>query len=343
MFLVVDPNIAYFYLRDYVFNISSPSGIFSQGEIIEQVATGAKGMVKYANTSVVGVRRLQFETDWVANTYTNSTWLVLGESSGATANLKSFATDLSSAPIGADAVIAANVVSSPGVVSSLQVMASGFAFNRSINDNGVYEDLVTFTSQDGLRSGTALATLYGQGTSAGYYKDRNGFLSSTKKLTDSNYFTPYSYDIRTPVSPNLYLTMLKKLLHAAGKNYFTSVYRTSLGGKIPTIQSAIVTTNFGFILHIPTAHITASVHGLREYTLNAARATATARQYQPFAYKVGATATVNAPVRWIQIAGQSATATASAHNGALNIGGNIKALVGSASTHATAQKVTTTG
>ena len=264
--LVVDPSIAYFYLRDYTFNISSPSAVFSQGEIITQVSTGARGIVKYANTSVVGVRRLQFETDWVSNTYTNSTWLVLGESSGATANLVSFASDLSSAPIGADAVITANVVSSPGVVLTLQVMASGFGFNRSINDNGIYEDLVTFTSSDGLRSGTALAALYGQGTSAGYYKDRNGFLSSTKKLTDSNYFTPYSYDVRTPISPNLYLTMLKKLLHAAGKNYFTSVYRQSVMDSTVGIQSAVVNVNFGFIFHIPVAHVTASVGGLREYT-----------------------------------------------------------------------------
>ena len=295
--LVVDPSIAYFYLRDYTFNISSPSAVFSQGEIIEQVATGAKGMVKYANTSVVGVRRLQFETDWVANTYTNSTWLVLGESSGATANLVSFASDLSSAPIGADAVITANVVSSPGVVLSLQVTASGFGFNRSINDNGVYEDLVTFTSSDGLRSGTALAALYGQGTSAGYYKDRNGFLSSTKKLTDSNYYTPYSYDVRTSVSPNQYLTMLRKLLHAAGKNYFTSVYRQSFMDSGSDIQSALVTTNFGFILHLAPAHATASIGTMCEYTLNAAVAHAQVNQFEPFAYSVSGTATVHAPVR----------------------------------------------
>ena len=170
--------------------------------------------------------------------------------------------DLSSAPIGADAVITANVVSSPGVVSSLQVIASGFAFNRSINDNGIYEDLVTFTSQDGLRSGTALAALYGQGTSAGYYKDRNGFLSSTKKLTDSNYFTPYSYDVRTPVSPNLYLTMLKKLLHAAGKNYFTSVYQAISYGFHCRHSVGCCYCQFWIYTSYSRAHVTASVERL---------------------------------------------------------------------------------
>ena len=35
---------------------------------------------------------------------------------------------------------------------------------------------------------------------------------------------PILNEVQTSLSPNLYLTMLKKLLHAAGKVYFTAVY-----------------------------------------------------------------------------------------------------------------------
>lgn len=297
--LVVDPNIAYFYLRDYIFTITSSSGIFLPGEIIKQPQTGAIGLVKYANTTTVGVSRLQFENDWVANSYANSSWLIVGQSSGSYANLFSFESDISSSPIGADAVITANVVSSPGVVSSLQVIASGFGFNRSSNNNGMAESVVTFTSQDGLRSGTAFAILNGQGTSSGYYKDRNGFLSSTKKLTDSYFYTPYSYEVQTSVSPNQYLTMLEKLLHAAGKKYFTAVYRNSFMNANVDIQSSVLNLNEGFALNIHPAIAITSVGNVKIKTFNAAIAYATAHQFEPFAYQANATATVHVPVRWI--------------------------------------------
>ena len=334
--VVIDPITSYFYLRDYIFTIVSPSSIFSIGEVIEGKTSGDTGLVKSANSTVVNVSRLTFETSWI------NSEVIIGLNSGATATLVSYKTDVTSAPIGADAVITSNVVSVEGAAATLNVFASGFSFNRSIEIAGGFEDYAQFTSQDQLNSGTAFATLGGTGKSAGYYSDERGFLSSTKYLSDSYYYTPFSYEVQTSLSPSVYLTMLRKLLHTAGKVYFTAVYWESLLQTKTTISSNLETGD-AYVIGIVSASCHTSVGTLRFRKIEQGTATALARQFRPFATSIVATAAVHAPSKWIQVAGPSATATTTARNGALNIAGAINALIGQVSAKATAQKVTTTG
>lgn len=334
--VVIDPIISRFYLYDFIFSIVSLTGIFSVGEIITGKTSGSTGIVKSANSTSVKVERITFETSWI-----NSEILV-GQYSGSTATLVSFARDVSSFPIGTDSVITSNVVSVEGSVATLNVFNSGFGFNRSIEIDNVYEDYVTFTSQDQKNSGTAFAILGGQGKSAGYYSDENGFLSHTKYLSDSYYYTPFSYEVQTSLSPNLYLTMLKKLLHAAGKVYFTAVYWESILSTPVNIVSSTLERGDVFVIFCPSVSCATSTGIVKIRKMEQATAHAGINKLIPYAAKAGTSASVGSPSKWIQIVGSSATATATAHNGALNIGGNIKALIGSATVKATAKAVTVT-
>jgi hypothetical protein len=58
------------------------------------------------------------------------------------------------------------------------------------------------------------------GHTAGYYKDRNGFLSDNKFLIDSNYYQDFSYDIRSTIPFNKYENILKKIHHPVGSRMF---------------------------------------------------------------------------------------------------------------------------
>lgn len=218
---IYEPLTIDYFEEDYIFHISQPTGIFQVGESISQPNVGAVGIVKSADSISVHVQRIQFENFWLANNHIHdSSYLLHGSSSGATANLDSYISDALSPSIGQNAEVIANTEVANGTVTALEVISSGFCFNQG--------DIATFASSDGLRKGTAFAVLNNQGVSPGYYKDRKGWTSADQKLLDSYYWQQYSYDIKSAISPNLYESMLKSLLHIAGKIHFSSIVRQSM-------------------------------------------------------------------------------------------------------------------
>ncbi|MDR3502874.1 MAG: hypothetical protein P4L79_09850 [Legionella sp.] len=235
---VYDPWIYPYELQDYIFNIANPTGVFLQGEVVTQTALGEKGLVTFANSSLVKIRRLKFEENWVTSNTSTTTQLV-GQTSNYTANLVSYTTDTSSKYAGINATISTNVISSAGYVSNLKVIDSGFGFNRSLDQTGYgdYVDLVTFSSLDGERNGTAFALLEKQGQSEGYWEDQNGFASSTKKMYDGNYYQEFSYDVKTSIAPSKYQDMFKRLLHVAGKKWFGTIETITYTGSNTEISS----------------------------------------------------------------------------------------------------------
>lgn len=234
---VIDPIVGYYNYHDYVFNIANATGIFNVGELITQSNTGAVGMVKSANSTTVYVSRMQFQEEWIANT----NMLITGEQTGYAAKLTQFNPDTVSNQIGFNAVVLANTVTANGSVTQMTVTSSGFAFNRSITVNGQNEDFVTFSSADGLRTGKAFGILGGMGTSAGYWKNTKGFASADQKLYDGNYYQPFSYDIKTSISPDNYRTMVQNLLHTAGKKFFTSIEKNSVMDVSGLVENALYT------------------------------------------------------------------------------------------------------
>ena len=224
---VYDPITSPYDKRDYNFVLSNASSVYSIGEIVSQT-NGAKGLVQQANLSFAQIKRIQFN-----NTFDISLALV-GESSGSSANIVSIGTNDLATKIGLNAIIQSNVQSSNGSVLGMDVYDSGFGFLNGEN--------ATFTSNDGLRSGTVRINLGKQGISEGYYRNKNGFLSDGKKIFDGEYYQEYSYEIRTSVTPDKYADMLKKVLHVAGtKAFYNIVYADTANTQI-SIKSSISQT-----------------------------------------------------------------------------------------------------
>ena len=206
--LIYDPLIAQFNLHDYVIEIANPTQTFTIGEVVTQEVSGAMGIVKSANITHAVVRRIQY-----ANIF-DTTHQLSGKLSKASANVISVSPDNLSLPIGIDAVVLANLQTSTGSVTTLEVYDSGFGYANN-------ED-ITFTSADGTHSGLARAGLGKYGQSEGFYVNRKGQLSDSKFIFDGDYYQDYSYEIRSSISPDKYKEMLKKVLHVAGTKAFSA-------------------------------------------------------------------------------------------------------------------------
>jgi hypothetical protein len=140
---------------------------------------------------------------------------MIGEVSGAEADVIGVTEDITELyPIGLNADITANVVTSDGEVTALQVIDSGFAYS-----NG---EIVDFVSEDNLRAGTAKMILDGHGIGIGYYRSSKGFLSDDIYVHDGDYYQEYSYEILSKISVDRYSDMFKKVMHMAGTKFFGS-------------------------------------------------------------------------------------------------------------------------
>jgi hypothetical protein len=123
-----------------------------------QITATAKGVVKAgSNSSTLYVKRLTFENTFQAGSQ------IVGDVSGATADVLGISEDSNELyPIGLNANIEANVITSNGQVSSLEVFDSGFGYTNA--------EIIQFVSQDNLRAGSAKIVIDGAGQGKGYYR-----------------------------------------------------------------------------------------------------------------------------------------------------------------------------
>lgn len=222
--LIYDETVAQFVRRDYIFTIENSSSIFAVGEIVFQ-DNGAEGQVISANLSSVSVKRIQFE-----NNFDTSLGL-FGRSSGVSANIVFITENSNTNQIGVNAVVSANVQNANGSVRSLEMIDTGFGY--------LEDEIASFYSLDRTRIGTAKVNLGRSGFSEGFYRDKNGFLSDSKKIFDGEYYQEYSYEIRTGVTSDKYSEMLKKILHVAGTKAFFAVFLSSVGNMETNIRTDI--------------------------------------------------------------------------------------------------------
>jgi hypothetical protein len=173
------------------------------------VPTQAKGMVIAINANTVYVKRQQFENQFQLNKPLS------GGSTGVTANLIQIETFTGRYPIGFNAQIDGSAYSANGVITSLQVIDSGYGYSNN--------QTLVYTSADGQRSGTARAIVKSSGTGSGYYKTSKGFLSNLSKIHDGDYYHEYSYDIMSRLPLEKYADMFKKVMHTAGTRFFGTV------------------------------------------------------------------------------------------------------------------------
>lgn len=109
--------------------------------------------------------------------------------------------------------------------NALGIANPSFGSNRA-TEISVQDSLLGYNNgdpinlTDGIKSVVGNLVLAPIGHTAGYYKDRNGFLSDNKFLIDSNYYQDFSYDIRSTIPFNKYENILKKIHHPVGSRMF---------------------------------------------------------------------------------------------------------------------------
>ena len=192
----------------FSYTVPTANGLISSVSLFEIVST-ARAIVKSSNNTQILAKRITFENTWQPE------GPIIGEVTGAEATVVGVSEDAAELyPIGLNAKITANVVTSVGEISSLQVIDSGFAYS-----NG---EIVDFVSEDNLRAGTAKMILDGHGIGAGYYRSSKGFLSDDIYVHDNDFYQEYSYEILSKISVERYADMFKKVMHVAGTKFFGS-------------------------------------------------------------------------------------------------------------------------
>lgn len=216
--------------RDQFITITGAAGGFSVGEVINQSATGGRGLVKTANSSVIKIERLRVldENDFVATV--NATTIIVGEDSAATANVVSVTDDPTSFYIGINAIIDNDVQTGNGAITSLEVMNSGFGYV-----DGEQVDISL-----GENIGSGFAEVKSQGKGDGYHKRRGGELSGDKHIFDGSYYQEYSYEVRAPLTLSRYEEMLKQVVHTAGTKFFAAFVHKAIADAKINIQNATI-------------------------------------------------------------------------------------------------------
>jgi len=163
------------------------------------------------NSNTIKVRRLTFinEADPNSETY------LKGETSQYVTRLIDSENDETYS--GLNSIVEANVITANGVVKTLKIVDSGFAYEQA--------DVMSFQNEDDPEAtiGLAKGSNIKQGIGSGFYQNTKGFLSRDKYLHDSDFYQDYSYQIISRVPFERYSNMLKKVLHVSGTRMFPAI------------------------------------------------------------------------------------------------------------------------
>jgi hypothetical protein len=194
--------------------------------------TIAKGIVQSgSNSSTLFVKRITFGTDFLPVAS-----FIVGKTSGACSSITSVGENSNSRPIGLNANIAANASTANGVLASVSIIDSGFAYSNS--------EIVTISKSGNPFIGTGKVTLSKQGTGEGFYKDQRGYVSGKVYIHDGEYYQDYSYEVQSRLAFEKYSDMLKNVVHVAGTKMFGSIQLSSdvdlsINRNIPTVDRFI--------------------------------------------------------------------------------------------------------
>lgn len=143
---------------------------------------------------------------------------IYGEITNAYANVV-FVSDITTTPyVGYNATVNTYAEIANGVIKTLSVVDSGFAYEN--------EEQITLQSASGARA-TGFVRLNKQGSGEGYFKSTKGFLNSDKYIHDGYFYQTYSYQIKSSLPLEIYGDTLKQIAHIAGTKLFGSVIRSS--------------------------------------------------------------------------------------------------------------------
>jgi hypothetical protein len=123
--------------------------------------------------------------------------------------------DMTSLPMGRNAVITGDASYLEGQIERVDVTNTGYRYK----DN----EEVIIRNSSGQDVATAIVRTLGPGKTEGKWSSSTSFLSdSTKYLHDNDYYQEYSYDISTVIDPEKYTQLIKDTVGVAGTKVFSS-------------------------------------------------------------------------------------------------------------------------
>lgn len=191
----------------------------------------AKGRVLSFNTdtSVLRARRISLFSEFAPNTSN----YIIGLTSGANAEINFVIPDSTRQVIGSNANVAANVVTSSGSISGIDVISSGFGY---VQDEGI-----NIVSEDGSRVAGGKAIILNQGNEEGRYISYDGFTDNYRYLHDGEYYQEFSYEVRTQVPFENYADILKQILHVAGTRMFGRYVTSTFSNNTIAVANSSIT------------------------------------------------------------------------------------------------------
>lgn len=203
--------------HDYVLKLTNRTGgNFRVGEIITGANSGAVGYVTefYSGNNTIVVTKTDFDTHFINGEQIN------GDASIALANIQTVeyvsGTFLRKnfGRTGLNAIINGTAFSGKGLILETSVINSGFGYKED-------EEISLVSTIDESKIASGIAKLgNGSGIGEGYYKNREGFLSSDKYIHDNYFYQEYSYQVLTALPFDSYVSTLKRVLHVAGTEVF---------------------------------------------------------------------------------------------------------------------------
>lgn len=237
VFRVKEPTISAFNRVDTaVITFTGASASFANGEVVNQSATGGRGLVQSANATSLVIQRMRFRSanDFILTV--NSTTTLVGEASGAEANISAIEYVDTANNIGYDAIITTSLASANGTITDVEVQESGFGFVTG-------ETVVMRDVANSLHTANGVAVLGGYGNSTGYYASQAPFLSDTRRLQDGAYWQTYSYEVRSSLTFDKYKDILKQIVHVAGTAMFGNLIHESVSYSNVGVSDSNITTS----------------------------------------------------------------------------------------------------
>lgn len=210
------------------FNTSNGIVGLSSGVVTSNVNSSAnstfdslmRGNIVASDSNGLRVRRKFFGTGFVAGRS------ITGVASTATANVVS-AQALDNSPVmGNNSIVSTDAGNARGTVTTVSVLDSGVAYQHG--------EIVTLTADGNPYVATAVVELLNQGVGEGRWNTIDGFVSSEKKLQDSDYYQEYSYEIQSSLSKDIYEAKVKESVHVAGTRMFGAVVSQSIANNQTT-------------------------------------------------------------------------------------------------------------
>jgi len=209
-------------------NVASVSAqITAVGQVVQSAVSKGQVYAQGDDPQQVRLRRLSFAVGF------NDSGPVTGSLSGATGTVIGIQADEDTRPIGDNADINATAQAANGIVTSVEVIDSGYGYQH----DSTVTLVSTNTAQNIVVSGTANVTTTGLGQ--GFWADKTSFLNN-KYIHDNNFYQSYSYLIESGLSLDKYRDIVLKSAHVAGTRLFGRVIKQSTVNNEVTIANSSI-------------------------------------------------------------------------------------------------------